>query len=310
MGPFLSSPKPPLTGFNLGSQKGKTFIVTGATSGYGMHLVSILYQHGGNIYMAARNASKAKSVINDIKQRFPESDGQMHYLHLDLSDLSTIKHSAEQFLAKESQLHVLWNNAGVMIPPQGSQTAQGYELQLGTNVVGPFMFTKLLYPVLAQTAAASPANSVRVVWVSSSAARFAPNPAIDWSNLDYHIDERAWKKYARSKAENVLLAVELARRSKADGVRSLTLDPGAAITDLQRSMPWWMIALVKLIAQPAEVGAYTELYAGLQPDVDCSSTGTWIIPPGKVVAARKDLFDPATCERFWQWNEEQISGYL
>ncbi|GMF78940.1 unnamed protein product [Aspergillus oryzae] len=198
-----------------------TFVVTGATSGYGLHLATILYQHGGKVYLAARNASKAQSVIDDITRRHPESKGQLAYLHLDLGDLSTIKKSAEEFLTKESKLHVLWNNAGVMIPPQGSTTAQGYELQLGTNVIGPFLFTKLLYPALAKAAADSPPNSVRVVWLSSSAVRMAPTPAIDFSNMDYHKDEGAWTKYGRSKAANVLLAVEFARRSKKDGVASI-----------------------------------------------------------------------------------------
>ncbi|KAE8160000.1 hypothetical protein BDV40DRAFT_290429 [Aspergillus tamarii] len=309
MGLFSSS-EPPLTEANLSDQNGKTFLVTGATSGYGLHLATILYQHGGKVYLAARNASRAQGVIDDIMTRYPESKGQIAYLHLDLGDLSTIKKSAEEFLAKESKLHVLWNNAGVMIPPQGSTTAQGYELQLGTNVVGPFIFTKLLYPALARAAADSPPGSVRVVWLSSSAVRMAPNPAIDFSNMDYHKDEGAWTKYARSKAANVLLAVEFSRRSEKDGVGSITLDPGTAMTDLQRTMPCWQQAAVKLVAQPPEVGAYTELYAGLQPDIESVKSGKWIVPPGKVVAGRKDLFDPELCEKFWQWNEEQVQSYL
>lgn len=205
--------------------------MTGATSGYGLHLATILYQHGGKVYLAARNASRAQGVIDDIMTRYPESKGQIAYLHLDLGDLSTIKKSAEEFLAKESKLHVLWNNAGVMIPPQGSTTAQGYELQLGTNVVGPFLFTKLLYPALARAAADSPPGSVRVVWLSSSAVRMAPNPAIDFSNMDYHKDEGAWTKYARSKAANVLLAVEFSRRSEKDGV-------GSIVGLLSNIVPW------------------------------------------------------------------------
>ncbi|KAB8262201.1 hypothetical protein BDV32DRAFT_120691 [Aspergillus pseudonomiae] len=309
MGLFSSS-EPPLTEANLSDQSGKTFLVTGATSGYGLHLASILYQHGGKVYLAARNASRGENVINDIMKRFPDSKGQMVFLQLDLSDLSTIKKSAEEFLTKESKLHVLWNNAGVMIPPQGSTTAQGYELQLGTNVIGPFLFTKLLYPALVRAAADSPRNSVRVVWLSSSAVRMAPTPAIDFSNIDYRQDEGAWTKYARSKAANILLAVEFARRSEKDGVGSITLDPGTAMTDLQRTMPCWQVAAVKLIAQPPEVGAYTELYAGLQPEIESVKYGKWIVPPGKVVAGRKDLFEVGLCEKFWQWNEEQIRSYL
>ncbi|RHZ66004.1 hypothetical protein CDV55_100755 [Aspergillus turcosus] len=310
MGALISSPTPPPTERNLGDQTGKVFIVTGATSGYGLRLVRILYQHNGKVYLAARNAGKAQQVIEDMKRDFPESRGQLHFLHLNLSDLSTIKGSAEEFLSKESQLHVLWNNAGVMVPPQGSKTQQGYELQLGTNNLGPFLLTKLLYPALAKTAAVSPANTVRVVWVSSSAVSIAPKPAVDFSNMDYHRDEGAWTKYARSKAGNVLQAAELARRSRKDGVVSVTLDPGVAATELQRTMPWWMSALVKLLGQKPEIGAYTQLYAGLQPDLDCHKADTWIVPPGKLAPGRKDLFDADLGRKYWEWNEEQISPYM
>lgn len=199
----------------------QVFIVTGATSGYGLLLARILYQRNGKVYLAARDTAKLQQVADDLKHDFPNSTGEVDFFHLDLSDLSTIKISADAFLAKESQLHALWHNAGVMIPPQGSKTKQGYELQLGTNNIGPFLLTKLLYPTLAKTAAGLPANSVRVIWVSSSVAPRAPTPAIDFTNLDYHNDEWAWIKYGRSKAGNVLQAAALARRAKDDGIASL-----------------------------------------------------------------------------------------
>jgi retinol dehydrogenase 12 len=139
-----------------------------------------------------------------------------------LDDLTTIKASAEEFLAKETRLDVLWNNAGVMLPPQGSKTKQNYELQLGTNVVAPFLFTKLLTPILTKTAQSSPAGSVRVVWVSSSAARrFAPQGGVDLSNLDYKKDESAWHKYGVSKAGNILHAKEFAKQYKNQGIVSV-----------------------------------------------------------------------------------------
>lgn len=123
-------------------------------------------------------------------------------LHLD--DLSTIKESAQQFLSRESRLDVLWNNAGVMVPPQGSTTVQGHELQLGINNLGHQLFTQLLTPLLERTSQTAPNDSVRVIWVSSSAADGAPRPAIDFSNMDYHKEEGIWSKYSRSKAGNVI----------------------------------------------------------------------------------------------------------
>lgn len=108
-----------------------------------------------------------------------------------------------------------------MVPPSGSKTVQGYELQLGTNNIGHFLFTKFLHPLLKKTAASSPKNSVRVVWVSSSAIDVAPKEAIDFTNMDYKRDEMAWTKYGRSKAGNVLHAVEFARRTEGEGIVSV-----------------------------------------------------------------------------------------
>ena len=157
-----------------------------------------------------------------MKARHPESTGQLVYLHLDLDDLSGIRKSADEFLSKEQQLNVLWNNAGLMIPPKGSATKQGYELQLGTNALGPFLFTRLLTPLLVSTAKTAPAGSVRVVWLSSSVAEaFAPKGGVDLNNLDYKTEKGALHKYAVSKAANTLYSQEFARRYDKDGIISV-----------------------------------------------------------------------------------------
>jgi NAD(P)-dependent dehydrogenase (short-subunit alcohol dehydrogenase family) len=115
----------------------------------------------------------------------------------------------------------LWNNAGVMIPPQGSKTKQGYELQYGVNNIAHFLLTHFLRPALEAAARTAPKASVRVIWVASSAADAAPNPAIDLTNMDYHREEGAWMKYSRSKAASVVHSAEFARRTKGTGIISL-----------------------------------------------------------------------------------------
>jgi retinol dehydrogenase-12 len=115
---------------------------------------------------------------------------------------------------------VLWNNAGVMVPPQGSKTKQGYELQLGTNGVAPFLFTKLLTPTLVKTAKESSLGAVRVV-CSSVEEGASPKGGLDLSNLDYKKDQGAWHKYAVSKAGNILHSKEFAKRYGSDGVISV-----------------------------------------------------------------------------------------
>jgi retinol dehydrogenase-12 len=101
--------------------------VTGSNTGVGKEVAQILYSKHAKVYIFARSVEKANKAIESIKQVFPHSEGELHFINLDLNDLRTIKSSAEQFLSKETKLHVLFNNAGLMQPPAGSTSAQGYE---------------------------------------------------------------------------------------------------------------------------------------------------------------------------------------
>jgi NAD(P)-dependent dehydrogenase (short-subunit alcohol dehydrogenase family) len=195
--------------------------VTGGSSGVGENLCRILYGANARVYVAARSQEKMDSAISRIKTAYPDSKGTIEALKLDLADLTTIRASAEVFLSKESHLDVLWLNAGVMTPPDGSKTAQGYELQLGTNNLGHWLFVRYLHPLLKKTAETAPKNSVRVIWVSSSAAELVMNPPIDIDNLDYHKNEMPAVKYGRSKAGNAVHSCEFARRFKDEGIISL-----------------------------------------------------------------------------------------
>lgn len=196
--------------------------MTGSTSGVGRELAGLLYSHNAKVYLAARSVEKGSAAIESIKSEYPSSTGELAFLHLDLDDLTTIKASAEEFLKKEQRLDVLINNAGVMIPPSGTKTKQGYELQLGTNCVAPHLFSKLLLPVMIKTAKTSPPGSVRLVDVSSSAAEgFAPTGGIDMNNLDYKVDKSAWFKYGISKTGNIYHSKEIARRYGSEGIISV-----------------------------------------------------------------------------------------
>ncbi|CEJ62748.1 hypothetical protein PMG11_11239 [Penicillium brasilianum] len=306
--------KPILTEKNLPSQKGKVFIITGASGGIGKEITSILYGANAKVYLATRSEAKTTATITDIRKAHPHSSGELIHLPLHLDDLSTIKASVERFLAAENRLDVLWNNAGVMVPPQGSTSVQGHELQYGVNCLGHFLFTRLLHPLLVETVkqeARQRRDSVRVIWVSSSAADHVSKPAIDFENMDYrYYDEGIWSKYARSKAGNVLQAVEYARRAGAEGIISLTLNPGNFLTGLQGTMPRWQVALFKMVAQDPKNGAYTELFAGLDESITRKDNGGWVSPYGKLESVREDLRDPALGKMFWEWCEEQVQAFL
>ncbi|KAH8748762.1 hypothetical protein BGZ57DRAFT_861575 [Hyaloscypha finlandica] len=323
MGNTISQVFPPEAKFtekNLPDQTGKVFIVTGSSSGVGKELAQILYSHNAKVYFAARSAEKTAATIESVKTAFPNSKGQAIYLHLDLDDLTTIKASANEFLSKEDKLNVLWNNAGVMVPPQGSKTKQGYELQLGTNNVAPFLFTKLLTPILIKTAKSEPPGTVRVVWTSSSAAEgISPKNGVDMNNLNYEVDKSAWHKYGVSKAGNVFHSKEFAKRYAGDGLISVSLNPGNLKTSIQRNVPGWQITMINTFLHTPIHGAYTELFAGLSPDVTPDHNGAWIIPWGRITPIRKDLEAAGKSEEeggtgiaaeFWEWSEEQVKAYL
>jgi len=302
-------PKPVLTETNLPDQSGKVFIVTGANSGVGKELATILYSHNAKVYVAARSKEKSEAAIEEMRKAHPDSKGTLVFLHLDLGDLTTIKKSAETFLAAESKLDVLWLNAGVMTPPQGSKTTQGYELQLGTNNLGHFLFVKLILPIMRTTAATAPKDSVRIIWVSSSAAYMAPKPAIDMTNLDYQKDESPTTKYCRSKAGNAMHSVECSRRTEGSGILNLSLNPGNLKTPIQRQMSGWLSLVFRPFLYEPIFGAYTELYAGLSTDFTSKDNGGWVIPWGRKKAIRKDLTDEELCRQFWEWSEEQVKPY-
>lgn len=201
----------------------QVFIVTGASSGFGLELAKLLYGKDGTVYLATRSAAKAEAAISTLRDLFPSSRGALSFLPLDLADLSTIPHAAATFAARETRLDVLWNNAGVMLPaPAEARTKQGFEAQLGVNALGPLLFTLALRPILAATARMAEPGAVRVAWVSSRAVGGAPRPAIDFGNINYEAkEEDAWTQYARSKAGVVILAAEFARRAATEGILSV-----------------------------------------------------------------------------------------
>lgn len=257
----------------------QVYIVTGSNTGVGKELAQILYSKNAKVYIAARSEERANKAIEEIKKAAPTSTGALVFLSLDLGDLTTIKASVGRFLALEEKLDVLFNNAGVMALDNVSsaKTAQGYEMHLGVNNVGTFLFTKLLTPILVATAKSAPPNSVRVVWVASSGTEFMADKGVGVSldNLDFHIEKPAMERYGLSKAGNWAHGVEFAKRFKADGVVSIPLNPGNLDSDLYREHGFIFKLMTKAILYPSINGAYTELFAGLSPEITIEKSGSW-----------------------------------
>jgi NAD(P)-dependent dehydrogenase (short-subunit alcohol dehydrogenase family) len=215
----------------------------------------------------------------EFKGASPRSKGSLTFLPLDLADLSKIKQSADFFLARERKLNVLWNNAGIMkVAPgeENAKTAQGHEIHMGTNCLGAFLFTKLLTPILSETAKTAPAGQVRVIWVSSTIDLAADkNTGFDVNNLDYKTPRPAMNRYGYSKVGNYFQAVEYARQTENTGIVSLAANPGNLRSDLYREHGGLTKVALNLITHAPINGSYTLLYAGLSPEITAKSTGSF-----------------------------------
>jgi NAD(P)-dependent dehydrogenase (short-subunit alcohol dehydrogenase family) len=213
---------------------------------------------------------------------------------------------AQRFRSDQGTLDLLINNAGVMAPPR-RETADGFELQFGTNHLGHFALTAQLIEAMAQQ------DDPRVVTVSSGGHRMG---RIDFDNLQRTKGYHRWGAYGQSKLANLLFAFELDRRLRAAGsaIRSVAAHPGYAATNLQSAAPPLVDRLVmtvsnKLIAQSAEMGALPQLYAATYPGLE---GGTYVGPDGvgeqrghpKPVGSSGRARDEQVARRLWEVSEE------
>ncbi|RBQ99136.1 hypothetical protein VDGD_07272 [Verticillium dahliae] len=139
-------------------------------------------------------------------------------------------------------------------------------------------------------------------------ADFAPKPAIDFGNMDYHKEEDNMTKYNRSKLGNLIHAAEFDRRFPESNIVSVSLNPGLLKTNLQRNFGAAQKFQVKLVGKPAKYGAYTELFAGL--DSSITSKDKWITPFGRREEPRADIVEPELGKRYWDWCKDQVRSFL
>lgn len=276
----LFPPKPHFTEDSLPDLNGKVYIVTGSNTGTGKELCRLLYTKNAKVYMMARSEEKTSAAIAEIQKTVPGSGGSLHFIKLDLADLSNIKQTVQRFLALETELHVLFNNAGVLRgAKEVAVTPQGYELHTGVNVLGTFLLSQLLTPILTATAQSEPPSTVRVVWAASSAAEMFAEAKVgvrpETLNLAAQEARSGFERYWFSKVANWAHATEYAGRHRADGVVSVSLNPGNLRSDLYRDQGFFFRILERLMMYPPLNGAYTELFAGLSPEVNIENTGCW-----------------------------------
>jgi NAD(P)-dependent dehydrogenase (short-subunit alcohol dehydrogenase family) len=286
------------------SQAGRTAVVTGANSGLGLIAARELARAGASVVMACRNAEKAAKAAEDVRSAAPGADVTVE--SLDLSSLDSVRAFAERFRASGRPIDLLINNAGLMAPPRG-ETADGFELQLGTNHLGHFALTGLLIGALEGR------DDARVVTLSSNAHKFGK---IDFDDLQRSKRYRRWNAYGQSKLANVMFALELDRRLRAAGsnVKSIGAHPGYSATNLQSAAPplldrGIMAVTNRLLAQSAEMGTLPVLYAATLPGLE---GGSYIGPTGfaeqrgypDVVKPTRAARDEDVARQLWEVSEE------
>ncbi|KAJ7097648.1 NAD(P)-binding protein [Mycena epipterygia] len=280
---------------------GQVIVVTGGNAGVGRQTVKVLLEHNAKVYMASRNPQKARTAIEEL---YATTGKRAVFLHLDLSDLASVKAAATEFLSKEKELHVLYNNGGIMVPPIEEATPTGYDLTFATNVLGHFYLTKLLLPTLIATAPTQ--GTARIVNMTSMVHYVA---TVDYSSFKDGPERRKrtpFDLYAQSKWAISVLAMELARRYGAEGIVST---PGNLNTDISHNTTGVVTLLAKItLIYPPHWGAVAQLWAGTSPEA-AHLNGQYIAPWGRVAKHRPDVDDPQAGGALWAWLEEQVSGF-
>uniref|UniRef100_A0A6S8EYH3 Uncharacterized protein n=1 Tax=Aplanochytrium stocchinoi TaxID=215587 RepID=A0A6S8EYH3_9STRA len=217
------------------SLNSKTVIVTGGNSGIGKEAVKAFASVGADVVLAARSLERGNSAKKEIEKDLAGNSGtgKIEVMQLDLADLKTVKEFAKIFSSKYKKLHYLVNNAGIMVTPKYTPTANGVEQQFGINHLGHFYLTKLLLPTLKDTAK----EGSRIINLSSAAHTFT-HPGYDFSKVPLTKNEyEPTLAYGISKASNILFTLELRKRLAGSGVIAVSGHPGVIHTNLGYEEP-------------------------------------------------------------------------
>ncbi len=287
------------TSEQIGDQSGRVAIVTGANSGIGYEAAKVLVHKGATVVLACRGMSKGDEAARAIRGEGPS--GEIEVAELDLADLSSVKTFVEQFEKRYDRLDLLVNNAGVMMPP-ASKTADGFELQLGTNHLGHFALTGRLLKLLTGTPGS------RIVTVSSMAHRFG---TMDFDDLQW--EQRSYNRqasYGQSKLANLLFTYELQRKLEAAGVETIAVaaHPGWTATNLQRTAAVFRM-LNPILAMKPWQGALPTLRAATGEGVhggEYYGPKGWMEARGypEAVGSTDEARDEAVASRLWGISEE------
>jgi NAD(P)-dependent dehydrogenase (short-subunit alcohol dehydrogenase family) len=260
-------------GADIPPLNGKRVLITGANSGIGYHAALKLARKGAHVILACRDRQRGEAALARLKTDSPGIHAEL--MQLDLASLASVREAAAKELAKHRPLHILINNAGVMNPPKRLETADGFELQFGTNVIGHFALTALMMPAIQLAADESP-DRPRIVTIASIAHK---RGRMNFEDLQSTRSYSPFRAYQQSKLANVLFAFELNRRLRVleSPIMSVAAHPGVAQTNLFQSHNYSPIerSLRSVIGQGIGIflntdaeGALPTLYAATAPTAE------------------------------------------
>ncbi len=294
----------------LGSLKGKTYVITGATSGAGLEAARTLLSHGARVVMLNRNPQKSEAVIGRLKQEMGQA-ADVSFVQMDLAVLDSVRKAAAEVLEKVPRIDALICNAAIAQVPKRELTADGFESQFGVNHLGHFLLCGLLFDRIE-------ASGGRIVVVGSLAYRMGLR-RIKFEDLNFEEGYSAWDAYAQSKLAQMMFGYELQRRVRAAGknVQVLVCHPGAGRTSLDRSFGlrdrilWGVLKWI--VAQPAERSAWSQVMCataeGLEPEklYGPMKRGYTVGPVGENELDPIAL-DREAAARLWEVSE-QLTGF-
>ncbi|KAJ9133404.1 putative Carbonyl reductase [Pleurostoma richardsiae] len=302
---------------------GKVYIVTGGTSGIGYYTVARLAQHGAHVYLCARSQTKGAKATKGIKALYPNA--HISILEMDHLSLSSVVSAAKEFLSKETALHGLVNNAGIMATPF-EISKDGYEAQFQTNYIAHWVFTYHLLPLLLATAKGLPPGSVRIVGVTSSGHLVAPKGGINFDDISLK-NSAPMDRYGQSKLANILHIKTLNKlygpdsaKAKAGGgeIWTAAVHPGVVESQLGEhveSLSMWLRLVASLVRVGGDEGSWSSVFCAASPGMKRQQSGMYycqrsvLVEPSYQSSAAKDLDLAARLEE-WTSKEMKKGGWI
>merc|ERR1712241_492345 len=290
---------------------GKTVVITGANTGIGKVTATDLAKRGAKVIICCRDKSRAEKAVEDIKKE--SSNENVTFALLDLASLNSVRRCAEELNRTEDKIDYLINNAGVMMCPQW-KTEDGFDMQMGTNHFGHFLFTELLLPLIEKSA--SDGFHPRIVILSSLAHRSAKN-GISFNDIGFEKSFKTVEVYGQSKLANILHAKELSRRLEGSGISVYVLHPGVISTELGRHISDLVPTLLKPIFIPFMVllslfiktpfhGAQTTLYCTLEDSI-VKDSGKYYADCKETKTLTQHAEDMDAAKKLWNLSEKMVN---